>query len=434
MTMPAPDHSGLLARRDRAFGTGAELFYARPLELVRGEGALLFDEAGNRYVDLYNNVPAIGHGNTRVADAISRQQRTLNTHSRYLSEPIVAYAECLLALHAPGIESVVFSCSGTEANDIAIQMARIATGRQGIVCSDAAYHGNSELVMRLTAVGHWQPESPDVHAFPFPDFYRPAVPGLDPAALAEHYLTGIADAISRCEQSGVGFAGLLACSIFANEGLPDLPADFMARVVDLVHAAGGLMIADEVQSGFGRTGHWWGYQANGFTPDIVVMGKPMGNGVPLSATAASHAVVSGYRGKVDHFNTTAATPLQAAAGMAVLDEIAEHGLVERAGRLGAKLKADLAAAVAGHPCIGEVRGCGLFVVTEVVADRASRAPDPALARRIAERLKDRGFLTASAGAAKNLIKLRPPLVIAAADLAAFLPALAEVLDEVERER
>lgn len=425
--------SELRRRRDNALGTGAELFYSDPIELLRGDGARLFDRHGRRYVDLYNNVPAVGHGNARVADAISLQQRTLNTHSRYMHEGVIAYAERLAALHAHTIESIVFSCSGTEANEVAIQMARIATGKSGIVCTDSAYHGNSDLVGRLTGVGHFQPESPDVHAFPFPDCYRPLISEASDDELAEAYLGRISDAIARFEETGAGFAGILICSIFANEGLPNLPAGFMQRMTDLVHKAGGLVIADEVQAGFGRTGRWWGYQSTGFIPDIVTMGKPMGNGVPLSGTGASRAVVAAFRAKTDHFNTTASTPLQAAAGMAVLDELEEKKLLDHAKAMGAVLKAGLDRITVGHPNMGEVRERGLFLVVDVVKDRASRSAHPKLAARICDQLKDLGYLSAAAGPAKNLVKIRPPLVILEEDIIAFLEAFEAVINGLKDE-
>lgn len=426
--------SDLLVRRDNAIGAGAELFYTDPIELVRGDGARLFDSAGNRYIDFYNNVPAVGHGNARVADAISLQQRTLNTHSRYLHEGVIRYAERLAALHADTIDSIIFSCSGTEANEVAIQIARIATGKRGIVCTDSAYHGNSDLVGRLTGVGDFQPESADVHAFPFPDCYRPISPGLDDEELADAYLARIKDAIVRFEQSGVGFAGILNCSIFANEGLPNLPAGFMQRMADLVHEAGGLVIADEVQAGFGRTGQWWGYQETGYTPDIVVMGKPMGNGVPLSGTGASHELINAFRAKTDHFNTTASSPLQAAAGTAVLDELEDRNLLAHARAMSEILSAGLAPIVADHPHLGELRQRGLFFVVDVVEDLGSRKPYPALATRISDRLKELGFLTATAGPLKNLVKIRPPLVILEEDIRAFLKAFESVIGELEMAR
>ena len=412
----------LRERRDRSLGAGAELFYQHPIQLVRGEGAYLFDEAGRRYVDLYNNVPAVGHGNAHVADAMYAQQRTLNVNSRYLHEGVVAYAERLATLHAPGIENFVFSCSGTEANEVAIQMARLTTGKQGILCSNAAYHGNSDLVGRLTGVGNWQPESPDVHAFPFPDIYRPIEPRLAGAALTDAYLARIQLAIDRLEASGVGLAAMLICSIFANEGLPDLPDDFMPRATELVRAAGGLVIADEVQAGFGRTGNWWGYEATGFVPDIVTMGKPMGNGVPVSATGASRELVERFRAKTDHFNTFASSPLQAAAGMAVLDVIEGDALLANSRRVGAMLRQGLNDIAAVDPYLGDVRSRGLFLVVDVVQDKQSRMADAARANAIVNRLKDLGYLTAAAGAHKNLVKVRPPLVLNSEDVAGFLGA------------
>ena len=414
------DSTMLLRRRERSLGAGAELFYRHPIQLVRGQGAYVFDETGRRYIDFYNNVPAVGHGNSYIADAISNQQRTLNVNSRYLHEGVVAYAERLASLHCPRIESFVFSCSGTEANEVAIQMARLATGRRGILCTDAAYHGNSDLVGRLTNVGRTQPESPDVHAFPFPDLYRPIADGLGEQALEDAYLAKVQDAIDRFEASGVGLAAMLICSLFANEGLPNLPNNFMARAAEKVRAAGGLVIADEVQAGFGRAGRWWGYEVTGFQPDIVTLGKPMGNGVPLSATGASRNLIERFRSRTDYFNTYASSPLQAAAGMAVLDVIERDGLVEHSRQVGAMLMEGLKRVATNDQHLGHVRGRGLFIVVDVVTDRKSRTPDPQRAAALADRLKDLGFLTAAAGAYKNLVKVRPPLVLSREDAVLFL--------------
>src|SRR5580658_959528 len=218
------DTTTLLARRNRALGAGTPLFYEHPLHIVRGEGAYLYDADGRRYVDMYNNVPCVGHANPYVVEAMTRQQATLNVHNRYLHEGVVAFAERLAALHGPQIESVVFSCSGTEANEVALRMARFATGRRGIVCTNATYHGNSELVGALTHVGSRQPETAEVHAFPFPETYRPIEEGVGEAALCDAYLARLDDAIARFAASGVGFAALIVCSIFANEGLPRVPA------------------------------------------------------------------------------------------------------------------------------------------------------------------------------------------------------------------
>ena len=274
---------------------------------------------------MYNNVPSVGHAHPRVVEAMARQQATLNVHNRYLHEGTIVFAERLAALHGPQIESVIFSCSGTEANEIAIRMARFATGKRGVVATNATYHGNSELVGALTRLGETQPDNPEVRTFPFPERFRPLVPGASDGELVEAYLKALQEAIDGLEASGAGFAALIVCPIFANEGLPEVPAGFMARAAEMAHAAGGLVISDEVQAGYGRTGQWWGYGVAGFAPDIVVTGKPMGAGLPLAATAASKVLVDGFRAKTRYFNTFASSPLQAAVGMAVLDVIEEEG-------------------------------------------------------------------------------------------------------------
>ncbi|MEA2811151.1 MAG: hypothetical protein QOJ17_5292, partial [Rhodospirillaceae bacterium] len=207
------DTTTLAARRERALGAGAPLFYDRPLHIVRGEGVYLFDETGRRYVDMYNNVPCVGHANPHVVEAMARQQATLNVHSRYLHEGIVALAERLAALHGPAIESVVFSCSGTEANEVALRMARGATGKNGIVCTNATYHGNSEAVGKMTRLGPDQNSAGDVRAIPFPEKLRPLVPGASESDLAEAYLERLRSAIRSLEDDGVGFAALIVCPI-----------------------------------------------------------------------------------------------------------------------------------------------------------------------------------------------------------------------------
>lgn len=415
----------LIQRRDKAFGRGAALFYDTPLHLVRGEGVHLFDAEGRRYVDLYNNVPCVGHSHPHVVEAIARQVGTYNCHSRYLHEAAIELAERIAGLHGNQIESVLFSCTGTEANEAAIRMARFATGRTGIVCTDKTYHGNSELVSKLSLVGTVQPESEGVHAFPFPQTYRPLVPGADEDALCDAYLAALEDSIRRFEKTGVGFAALIMCSIFANEGLPDIPRGFMARATELVHRAGGLVIADEVQAGYARTGRWWGYETSGFVPDIVVTGKPMGNGVPLAATATSAAILEGFRARIRYFNTFASSPLQAAAGLAVIDVIENEDLLTNARTMGARLFGGLTALRQDNERIGDIRARGLFLGVEIVHPGADRLPDPQRASHLANKLKDLGFLTTAAGALHNMIKIRPPMVFTAADADAFLAAWAE---------
>ncbi|MFM8375207.1 MAG: aspartate aminotransferase family protein [Phenylobacterium sp.] len=417
---------GLLERRNRAFGTGAALFYETPLHIVRGEGAWLYDAAGRRYVDMYNNVPCVGHGNPAVAGAIGRQQATLNVHSRYLHEDIIRLAERVASLHGDFAESVIFSCSGTEANEIALRMARMATGRRGIVCTDATYHGNTDLVGAMSGLPAGSDRARGFRSFPFPQTFRTPEPGLSGEALTEAYLAGLDKAMDALEAAGDGVAAMIVCSILANEGLPDIPPGFMTRAAERVRARDGLVIADEVQSGYGRTGRWWGYEVTGFTPDIVVTGKPMGNGVPLAATTASRSLVETFRSRTRYFNTFASSPLQAAAGNAVLDEIEGRGLLANAERVGVFLKAELKARVGRWPGVADARGCGLFLGVEMVGPDG--APDLASARAVCNGLKDLGFLTSNAGAFNNVVKIRPPLVFSQADAEAFLPAFDATLD------
>ncbi|MBU8873214.1 aminotransferase class III-fold pyridoxal phosphate-dependent enzyme [Reyranella sp. MMS21-HV4-11] len=421
----------LAARRDRAFGAGAPLFYNTPLHIVRGEGVELFDPEGRRYVDMYNNVPCVGHANSHVAEAMARQQSTLNVHSRYLHEGIVAFAERLTALHGPAIESVIFSCSGTEANEVALRMARMATGKSGIVCTNATYHGNSEAVGKMTRIGTGQNAAGDVRAIPFPEMLRPLVPGAGEDELREAYLDRLRQAIRGLEEDGTGFAGLIVCSIFANEGLPDVPSGFMARAAEIVREAGGLVIADEVQAGYCRSGQWWGYDVLGFKPDIVVTGKPMGNGLPLAATAASRTLVEGFRAATRYFNTFASSPLQAAVGMAVIDVIERDGLAANVATVGAFLKSALAERKGRFASIADVRGHGLFIGVEIARTDAAREPDMDKAVDIINRLKDRGFLTSNAGAYRNVVKIRPPLVFKQSHAEEFLVAFDATMADVD---
>ena len=425
-------YESLRRRRDLALGSGAELFYDTPLEIVRGEGVYLYDREGRRYVDMYNNVPCVGHANAAVVKAMAEQQATVNVHSRYLHEGIVAFAERLAGLHHDGIQSVVFSCSGTEAVEVAIQMARLATGARGLVCTDATYHGNSELVGSMSYLGSEPPANRNIRAFPFPDLYRPLEEGLSEDELCDAYLARVAAAIGSLKSEGTGFAALVMCTIFANEGPPEIPAGFMRRVTELAHREGGLVIADEVQSGYGRTGRWWGYETTGFLPDIVVTGKPMGNGLPLAATAARKEFVDAFRAEKDYFNTCAATPLQAAVGSAVLDEIERLDLVRNAAEVGGRLTRKLKQRVSQHDVIGDARGYGLFLGVEMVKDSMGKEPDAALTLLLSDRLKDKGFLVSYSGKYNNVLKIRPPLVFSHQNADDFLAAFDECMEDLCR--
>lgn len=410
----------LLQRRDRAFGRGAKLFYDEPLHLVRGEGASLYGADGRRYVDMYNNVPCVGHAHPRIVEAMARQQATLNTHSRYLSEPAIALAERLTALQRV-TESAVFSCSGTEAIEVALRMAQISTGARGIVCTDHTYHGNNIVVGALTNLAACDTRHPHIRSIPYPETLRPLTSG---EGQADAYVARLKAAIDDLKATGQGFAALILCPILANEGLPDIPEGFMAKAAALVRAEGGLIIADEVQAGYGRTGQWWGYDEVGLTPDVVVTGKPMGAGLPLAATCARRDVVEQFRAEARYFNTFAASPLQGAVGLAVLNVIEEEGLIDHARTLGAELKAGLKQRLGHTPGLLDVRGKGLFLAAEFVD--ADGEPDAARAFALVCALRREGFLTSVDGAFNNCVKIRPPLVLPREDAMAFLDAFDRV--------
>ena len=415
--MHTPDAS-LSERRNQVLGTGAQLFYQEPLTIVRGDGVWLFNEHGDRFLDMYNNVPCIGHAHPHHVDKVSAQLWTLNVHNRYLHEEILRYGDRLTRTHHEDIQSVVFSCSGTEANEVALMIARAATGGIGIVCTDTAYHGNSHEVRQLSR----PKDNPRVRSIEFPESYR--CEANDPT---QYFLNQLIQRIEEFEKDNIPFAGLLICSLCANEGLPNIPDGFMRAASEIVREHGGLVIADEVQAGLGRSGNWWGYELSGFKPDIVSMGKPLGGGVPLAATAASRELVETFRKSTHYFNTFASSPMQAAAGNAVLDIFEEEQLVSSAHSVGNRLVTKLRDMLESHPNVGDIRSKGLFIAIEWVESRENRKPDRRGAVQVVNRLKDLGCLIGNAGAYGNVLKIRPPLVYKDDHADIFLDALAKAL-------
>lgn len=422
--------ASLLERRARVLGAKAPLFYEEPLHIVRGEGVWLFDADGRRYLDMYNNVPHVGHCHPHVVDAIARQAATLNVHTRYLHETIVSYSERLLAYFHDALSMVLYTCTGSEANDQALRIARLVTGGEGIICTDTTYHGNTTAVDEISPLfyGRVSP-SPRVHAIPFPDAYRPPG-GLSGDALADVYVEEVRRGIERFERDGTGVAGLLVCPIFANEGLPDAPPGFLPRAAALVREHGGLVIADEVQSGFGRTGHMWGHEIAAITPDIVTLGKPMGNGHPVAAVVARADLVEAFRDRVMYFNTFGGNPVSCAAANAVLDVMEREDLVANAERLGRHIRDGLRALAERHPLIGDIRGHGLWIGVELVTDRGTKAPAAEAAGRVVNTMKDRGILMGRIGPHDNVLKMRPPMPLGIEEADLLLSTLDDVLGGV----
>ena len=402
--------ANLLERRYHVLGRNAPLFYDRPLHLVRGEGVWVYDADGRRYLDAYNNVPHVGHCHPHVVAALSRQAAILNTHTRYLHEAVVAYAERLLSRFDPSLSMVMFTCSGSEANELALRIVRECSGGMGIIGTAHAYHGNTAAVIQLGSV--FTPESrrgPHVRTVPVMDPYRDRA-GRSDDALATAYADDVRRAIDSFAAAGVKFAGLLFCTSFSSEGLPTLPAGFMAKALAHVHAAGGYFIADEVQSGFGRFGsHMWGYQKLGVVPDLVTLGKPMGNGHPLAGVVARRDLVERFTGDNMYFNTFAGNPVSVSVGMAVLDVLENEHLLDNAFRVGRYTLDRLAKLGDRHALIGEVRGAGLFFAVELVRDRNTKNPAPDEAKRLVNLLRERGVLISRIGPHDNILKIRPPM-------------------------
>ena len=402
------------------------LFYKEPIYLEKGEGVWLYDKAGKKYLDVYNNVPVAGHCHPRIIASLTDQASKLNVHSRYISDVVVDYSEKLVSLHSDNLSKLQMACSGTEAVEIAIKMARIHTGGQGIICSNATYHGNSHETFRMT-IGPFEPEFRRVT---YPESYRPIKEGLSQEELCTLYLKEVEKQIEGFSQDGIKFAGLIFCSLFANEGLPDFPKDYLTKVSKLVRDSGGVLILDEVQAGFGRTGTWWGYQLSNVSPDIAVMGKPMGSGLPVSGVIATEEISDTFHEKAFYFNTTAATPLQAAVAGTVIDIIQDEGLVENAEKIGGYLKTELLKIKDDFDYLGDVRGPGLFIGLDIVDNKEDKNPDKEKAIEIVEILKSKGVLISNAGQYRNVLKLRPPLVFDIDNANFLLETLNQAFSEV----
>ena len=424
-----PDDA-LLERRIRLLGAASPLFYSKPLHLVRGEGVWLFDADGKRYLDAYNNVANVGHCHPHVVEALEKQAKTLNTHTRYLHESILDYGEALTATFEDALSMLYLCCSGTEANELALRIAKACSGASGVIVTDFCYHGNSSTIAELcTAYPGPEGIGANVRTVTAPDSYRLA-PGGEEAA-ADKFAAEIDAAIDSLAESGLKTAALLVDTVFTTEGLPYMPAGAMEKAVDAVHAAGGYFIADEVQPGFGRTGeNMWGYQLYGAAPDLVTLGKPMGNGHPLAGVVSKPDLTQEFGEKAMYFNTFGGNPVAAEVGLAVLQVIEREGLMANALNVGRHLRAGLGKLAEKHDVIGDVRGHGLFCATEFVSDRAAKTPAPEATRAVVDAMRQRGVLISGTGRDDNVLKIRPPLPFSAENADFLLQALDDSLAEL----
>lgn len=426
---PPQDAEGLLRRRKRVLGE-TYMFYDQPLHLVRGHGSSVFDADGKRYLDCYNNVPNVGHCHPHVVAAIATQAATLNTSTRYLHSEVIRLGERLSGTLPPELDTWVFTCSGSEANDLAVRIARAVTGRQGVMVTENSYHGNTTVTTDLSLIEYDAAKRPKwVACLPPPNVYRGRY-RTGETDLGSKYAIHFETARSELKAAGEDVAAVLIDSIFDAEGVLLPPADYLPRVWHNIKAAGGLFIADEVQMGFGRSGtHMWGFQDFGIVPDIVTMGKPMGNGHPIAAVAMRGDIAREFRKHIGYFNTFGGNPVSCAAANATLDVLLGDRLQERARVVGSELMARLLEMACKHHCVGHVHGRGLFLGVDIVADRATRDPAKMKARRIRERLKQLGVLAATAGPLGNVVKIRPPMCFSLEDARECLAALDLALSE-----
>jgi 4-aminobutyrate aminotransferase-like enzyme len=424
----------LLAARRRLLGPSLSLSYRTPLRIVRGEGAWLYDADGRAYLDCVNNVAHVGHAHPRVVEAGIAQMRLLNTNTRYLHETVVHYAERLTALLPDHLAVCYFTNSGSEANELALRLARTATGRADVATVDMAYHGNTQ---RLVEVSPYKFNGPggagrraDIQVVPLPDRYRGAHRGDGPE-VGPAYLVEAEEVLAIARAAGHPAGALIAEAIPSVAGQIVPPPGWLAGLFDAARAVGAVPIADEVQVGFGRVGSAvWAFGAQGARPDIVTMGKPIGNGHPLGAVVTTREIADAFANGMEYFNTFGGNPVSAAIGLAVLEVIADEGLQDHARVTGERLLAGLRELAERHEPIGDIRGMGLFVGFELVRDRASRTPDAALAAELVNRAAEAGVLLSTDGPDHDVIKIKPPMVFSAADADRLIETVDAVLTEI----
>jgi 4-aminobutyrate aminotransferase-like enzyme len=420
-----PLTAAMIERRDALLGPAYRLMYERPLHIVRGEGVWLIDPDGRRYLDVYNNVASLGHCHPAVTEAICTQARTLATNTRYLHDTILELAERLLAtVPGTGLAHLMLTCTGSEANDLAYRIAQVRTGGVGVIVTETAYHGFTDAVSKFSpSLGAAVDLGAHVRLVPAPRRYH-----AGDADLGARFTRDVEAAIADLRRHGIRPAALIVDSMFTSDGILPDPAGFLTGAVDAIKRAGGLFIADEVQPGFGRTGeHMWGFQRHGVTPDIVTLGKPMGNGQPVAGLLATADALAEFGQNSRYFNTFGGNTVSCAAALAVLDTIEREGLVQHAARVGKILRDGVAELARRHEAIGDVRGAGMFVGVELVADRASRAPDRELTSRVVNRMRDKGVLLSACGMGHNVLKIRPPLVLSAEQAGMVVDVLDEAL-------
>lgn len=423
----------ILQGRRQHLPANLSISYRKPLHIVQGFGAYLFDTSGRRYLDTVNNVAHVGHEHPRVVRAGQQQMAVLNTNTRYLHQEIVAFAEELLATLPPPLEVLFFVNSGSEANELALRLAKTYTSQQDMLVVEVGYHGNTNACVEVSSYKFDGPggkgAAPHIHVLPIPDGYRGRYRYAD-ADAAGQYAAHTAEVIGNLQRLGKGPAAFLCESVISCGGQVVLPPGYLDAHYRLVRSAGGVCIADEVQTGFGRAGtHFWAFQSQGVVPDIVTMGKPIGNGHPLAAVATTRAIADAFHNGMEYFNTFGGNPVSCAIGREVLRVIQEERLQQNALETGEYLSAGLRELQSRFPVIGDVRGPGLFLGFELVHDRETLRPAPGAASYLANRMCELGVLMSTDGPYHNVLKIKPPIVFARREADFLLAQLERVFGE-----
>lgn len=417
----------IVERRQGLLGPAYRLMYADPVEIKRAKGTLMYDRDGNEYLDAYNNVVSVGHCHPRVVEAVYKQMQTLCTHTRYLQEEILEFASQIIPTFEDNIKHMMFTCTGSEANDLALRIAQHHTGKKGIIITSEAYHGNSHLTAGLSpSLGKKSPLGTWVRRIAAPDSYR-----MNSAEIGRELARQVAQEIAELERRGDGLAAFIADSLFSSDGIYSHPTDILDPIAEVVRQAGGLFIADEVQAGFGRSGDsLWGYQRHNVRPDIVTLGKPMGNGFPVAAVAVSPEVIERFGAELRYFNTFGGNTVAIAAAQATFDVIRDERLMENAAVVGRLIRDGIAEIAKRDERIGDVRGAGLYIGVEFVGDHGTKSPDSATALAVVDGLRKRRVLISATGYHANTLKIRPPLVFSATDAERLISELSDTLKDI----
>jgi 4-aminobutyrate aminotransferase-like enzyme/Ser/Thr protein kinase RdoA (MazF antagonist) len=427
------EFTATLAARRELLGRNLSLSYQKPLKIVRGWMQYLYDETGRAYLDAYNNVPLIGHGHPRVVQTVQEQIALLNTNTRYLHDTVAQYAERLTRLLPAPLRVCYFVNSGSEANELALRLARTHTGREDVIVLEHAYHGHTNTLIDISPYKFDGPGGRGrkawVHVAPIPDDYRGRYRKAD-AKAGEKYAQHVGDICLEIRKESSGPAAFIAETLPSVAGQIVFPDGYLREAYRYVRKAGGVCIADEVQVGFGRLGtHFWGFETQGAIPDIVVLGKPIGNGFPLGAVITTREIAGSFANGMEFFSTFGGNPVACAAGLAVLDVLEEEGLQGNALKIGKHFKAGLESLRERHEVIGDVRGSGLFLGVDLVVDRETREAATSQAAYVANRLRECGVLAGTDGPYHNVLKLRPPLIFSEADVDLFCSTLDAILEE-----